>query len=151
VRGTAARSLRLLYRLLLRPAWIPERSATRLREADLNFLSKLGNQGLEWRLEPEAFNITLMIMGDLKIRCVAVGSWRRPHDDIGRRRVITAVRSGLGCNTDILHCRRICPKPIGDDAARSPVFLHDPLEKLQRRSLVPPRCDHSLQRCGLFV
>jgi raffinose/stachyose/melibiose transport system substrate-binding protein len=36
-------------------SWIPERSATRLREADLNVLSKLGNQGLEWRLEPEAF------------------------------------------------------------------------------------------------
>ena len=35
--------------------WIPERSATRLREADLNILSKLGKQGLEWRLEPEAF------------------------------------------------------------------------------------------------
>src|SRR3984957_5667825 len=38
-----------------RGAWIPERSATRLREADLNVLSKLGNQGLEGRLEPEAF------------------------------------------------------------------------------------------------
>ena len=37
---------------LLGPPWIPERSATRLREADLNVLSKLGNQGLEWRLEP---------------------------------------------------------------------------------------------------
>jgi hypothetical protein len=36
-------------------AWIPERSATRLREADLNVFSKLGNQGLEGRLEPEAF------------------------------------------------------------------------------------------------
>ena len=36
-------------------AWILERSATRLREADLNVLSKLGNQGLEWRLEPKAF------------------------------------------------------------------------------------------------
>ena len=36
-------------------AWIPGRSATCLREADLNVLSKLGNQGLEWRLEPEAF------------------------------------------------------------------------------------------------
>src|SRR5271168_5319740 len=35
--------------------WIPERSATCLREADLNVLSKLGNQGLEWRLEPDAF------------------------------------------------------------------------------------------------
>jgi transposase len=39
----------------MRSAWIPERSATRLREADLNILSKLGKQGLEWRLEPEAF------------------------------------------------------------------------------------------------
>jgi hypothetical protein len=28
-------------------AWIPERSATRLRKAHLNVLSKLGNQGLE--------------------------------------------------------------------------------------------------------
>src|SRR5271165_2788140 len=37
------------------PPWIPERSATRLREADLNILSKLGKQGLEWRLEAEAF------------------------------------------------------------------------------------------------
>ena len=36
-------------------AWIPERSATRLRKADLNVLSKLGNQSLEWRLESEAF------------------------------------------------------------------------------------------------
>jgi len=35
--------------------WIPERSATRLREADLNILSEFGKQGLEWRLEPEAF------------------------------------------------------------------------------------------------
>ena len=40
--------------MVARP-WIPERSATCLREADLNVLSKLGNQGLEWRLEPEAF------------------------------------------------------------------------------------------------
>src|SRR5580700_810977 len=57
----------------------------------------------------------------------------------------------LGCNTDILHCRRICPKPIGDDAARSPVFLHDPLEKLQCRGFVPPRGDHSLQDLALMV
>ena len=39
---------------LTRP-WIPARSATRLREADLHILSKLGKQGLERRLEPEAF------------------------------------------------------------------------------------------------
>ena len=36
-------------------AWIPEPSATGLREADLNVLAKLGEQGLEWRLEAEAF------------------------------------------------------------------------------------------------
>jgi len=36
-------------------AWIPERSATGLREADLHILSKLGKQGLQWRLEPETF------------------------------------------------------------------------------------------------
>jgi Rhodopirellula transposase DDE domain len=35
--------------------WIPERSATRLREADMDIFSKLGKQGLEWRLKPEAF------------------------------------------------------------------------------------------------
>jgi hypothetical protein len=40
-------------------------------------------------------------------------------------------------NTDLAHRRRICPKPIGDDAVRSPVFLHDPLEKFERCSLVP--------------
>jgi hypothetical protein len=38
-----------------REAWIPEPSATGLREADLNVLAKLGEQGLEWRLEAEAF------------------------------------------------------------------------------------------------
>ena len=37
------------------PPRIPARSATRLREADLDIFSKLGKQGLEWRLEPEAF------------------------------------------------------------------------------------------------
>src|ERR1700683_3924707 len=42
----------LLFPIL---AWIPERSASGLREADWNVLSTLGNQGLEWRLEPEAF------------------------------------------------------------------------------------------------
>ncbi len=45
----------LLLMMQVQFPWIPERSATRLREADLNVLSKLGNQGLEWRLEPEAF------------------------------------------------------------------------------------------------
>jgi transcriptional regulator with XRE-family HTH domain len=57
----------------------------------------------------------------------------------------------LGSNTDLAHRRRICPKPIGDDAARSPVFLHDPLEKFQRRGFVPPRGDHSLQDLAFMV
>src|SRR5580658_5971483 len=35
-------------------SWILERSATRLREADMDIFSKLGKQGLERRLEPEA-------------------------------------------------------------------------------------------------
>jgi len=45
----------------------------------------------------------------------------------------------LGRNTDLVHRRRMCPKPIGDDAARSPVFLHDRFEKLQRRGFVSLR------------
>ena len=57
----------------------------------------------------------------------------------------------LGCNTDNVHRCRICPKPIGDDAARSPVFLHDPLEKLQRRSFVPLCSDHGLQDLALMI
>jgi hypothetical protein len=54
------------------------------------------------------------------------------------RRIVepTADLVPLGSNTDLVHRRRICPKPIGDDAARSPVSLHDPLEKLQRRGFV---------------
>jgi hypothetical protein len=40
---------------------------------------------------------------------------------------------------DISHRRRICRKPIGDDPARSTVFLHDALEQLEGRSLVPLR------------
>jgi hypothetical protein len=38
---------------------------------------------------------------------------------------------------DLIHRRRTSPKPVGDDAPRPTVFLHDPLEQLQRRSLVP--------------
>jgi hypothetical protein len=32
-----------------------------------------------------------------------------------------------------------------------PIFLDDPLEKLQRRSLVSPRGDHSLQDLAFMV
>jgi hypothetical protein len=46
-----------ICRQLLAPSapWIPARSATRLREADLDVFSNLGKQGLERRLEAEAF------------------------------------------------------------------------------------------------
>jgi hypothetical protein len=37
---------------------------------------------------------------------------------------------------DLIHRRRISPKPVGDDAPRPTVFLHDALEQLQRRSLL---------------
>src|SRR5271165_930961 len=57
----------------------------------------------------------------------------------------------LGSNTDLVHRRGIRTKPIGDDAARSPVFLHDPLEKLQRRGFIPLRRDHCLQDIAFMV
>ncbi len=40
---------------------------------------------------------------------------------------------------DLFHRRAIRAKPVGDDLPRSAVPIHDPLEKLQRRSLVPLR------------
>src|SRR5208282_3343449 len=49
------------------------------------------------------------------------------------------------------HRRRICPKPIGDDAARSPIFLHGPLEKLHRRGFVSLRGSHGFQDLALVV
>src|SRR5208283_396956 len=42
-------------------------------------------------------------------------------------------------------------KPVGDDLPRLAVFLHDPLQKLQRRSLVPLRRDHRLQDLAFMV
>ena len=57
----------------------------------------------------------------------------------------------LGRNTDLVHRRRICPKPIGDDAARSPVFLHDPLEKVQRCGFVSLLRSHRFQDLALMV
>src|SRR5271169_2470488 len=52
---------------------------------------------------------------------------------------------------NFFHCRGVGPKPVGDDRPRSAVLLHEPLEKLQRRSLVPPRGDHSLQNLAFMV
>src|ERR1700722_9638299 len=52
---------------------------------------------------------------------------------------------------NFFHCRGVGPKPVGDDALRSDVFLHDPLEKLQRRSLVPLRGDDRFQDLAFMV
>src|SRR5271156_6507577 len=43
------------------------------------------------------------------------------------------------------------PEAHGDDAARSPVSLHDPLEKLQRRGFVSLRGSHRFQDLALMV
>ena len=52
---------------------------------------------------------------------------------------------------DLLHRRGIGAKPIGDDAPRSAIFLHDPLQKPQRRSLVPLRGDHRFQDLAFVI
>src|SRR5271155_1998705 len=52
---------------------------------------------------------------------------------------------------DLSHRRGISAQPVGDDRPRLAVFLHDPLEKLQRRSLVPLRGDHRLQHLAFMV
>src|SRR5271166_3519210 len=54
-------------------------------------------------------------------------------------RLMRILRSIVEPTADLIHRRRsrISAKPVGDDAARPTVFLHDPLEQAQRRSLVP--------------
>src|SRR5271165_3672610 len=62
----------------------------------------------------------------------------------------TTNRVAIGV-ADFLHCRGIGAKPVGDDAPRSAIFLHDPLEKVQRRSLVPLRGDHRFQNLAFVI
>ena len=52
---------------------------------------------------------------------------------------------------DLFHRRGIRAKPVGDDAERSAIFLHDAPEKLQRRSLVPLRRDDRFQDLAFMV
>jgi hypothetical protein len=52
---------------------------------------------------------------------------------------------------DLFHRRGIRAKPVGDDAPRSAKCLHDPLEKLQRRRLVPLRSDDRFQNLAFMV
>ena len=49
------------------------------------------------------------------------------------------------CGADLIHRRGIRAKSVGDDLPRWAVFLHDPLQKLQRRRLASLRRDHRLQ------
>ena len=52
---------------------------------------------------------------------------------------------------DLFHRRGIRAKAVGDDVPRSAVPLHDPLEKLQRRSLVSLRSDDRLQNLAFMI
>src|SRR5271165_2210329 len=52
---------------------------------------------------------------------------------------------------DLAHRGGIGAKPVGDDAPRPAIFLHDPLQKLRRRSLVPLRPDHRFQNLALVI
>src|SRR5271165_4143414 len=52
---------------------------------------------------------------------------------------------------DLAHRGGIGGKPVGDDAPRPAIFLHDPLQKLQRRGLVPLRGDHCFQNLAFVI
>src|SRR5271165_3752745 len=52
---------------------------------------------------------------------------------------------------DLFHRRGIRAKPVGDDAQRAAIFLHDALEKLQRRGLVALRSDYRFQDLAFMV
>src|SRR5271166_6472679 len=52
---------------------------------------------------------------------------------------------------DLAHRSGIGGKPVSDDAPRSAIFLHDALQKLQRRSLVSLRGDHRFQNLALVI
>src|SRR5271165_4627173 len=52
---------------------------------------------------------------------------------------------------DLFHRRGIRAKAVGDDLPRSAVPLHDALEKLQRRGLVPLRSDDRSQNLAFMI
>src|ERR1035437_2700985 len=54
-------------------------------------------------------------------------------------------------DADLFHGRGIRAKAVGHDALRAAIFLHDALQKLQRRSLVPLRSDHGLQDLAFMI
>src|SRR5208337_465057 len=52
---------------------------------------------------------------------------------------------------NLAHRGGIGGKPVGDAAPRPAIFLHDPLQKLQRRGLVPLRGDHCFQYLAFVI
>src|SRR5271154_4688016 len=52
---------------------------------------------------------------------------------------------------DLSHRCGIRAKPVGDDLLGSTKLLHDALQKLERRCLVPPRCDHGFQNLAFVI
>ena len=52
---------------------------------------------------------------------------------------------------DLFHRCGIRAKPVGDDALRLAIFLHDALQKLERCGLVPFRRDHGFQNLAFVI
>jgi hypothetical protein len=52
---------------------------------------------------------------------------------------------------DLFHRCGIRAKPVSDDALGSAIFLHDALQKLERRSLVPLRGHHRFQNLAFVI
>jgi hypothetical protein len=52
---------------------------------------------------------------------------------------------------DLFHRCRIRAKPVGDDVLGSTIILHDALQKLERRRLVPLRGDHRFQELAFVI
>src|SRR5271155_4182502 len=52
---------------------------------------------------------------------------------------------------DLFHRSGIRAKPVGDDAPGSTILLHDALQKLEGRSLVPLRGDHGFQNLAFVI
>ena len=52
---------------------------------------------------------------------------------------------------DLFHRCGIRAKPVGHDAPRLAISLHDALQKLERCGLVPLRRDHGLQNLAFVI
>ena len=52
---------------------------------------------------------------------------------------------------DLFHRHGIRAKPLGDDAPRLAIFLHDALQELERCGLVPLRGDHRFENLAFVI